>query len=158
MNQRLGWAFRQLYPVVSARTLLCLLKGSCSRWPGAVPWVVTGWEDARCGCSPGDSLSLAGCASQLGLPPEFQREQLVISPTLLLPAHRREEGRGWGVGRGAGKTASGPFFFFFFGSDTFSIVYQAMTMQQNPRAQSSLPFSLSGLSDSPEASISQALN
>lgn len=38
---------------------------------------------------------------------------------------------------GAGKIASGPFFFFFgWRSDTFSILYQAMTMQQNPRAQS----------------------
>lgn len=68
-----------------------------------------------------------------------------------------EGDRSWGADKGAlGKLH--PVHFFGWRFDTFSILYQAVTMQQNPRAQSGPPSSTPGLSDSLVASISQALD
>lgn len=63
-----------------------------------LPWVVAGGEDALCRHCFSASRSPA---AQLGLPPEFEREQPVMSPTVLRPAHRRG-GSHW-------EKASGPF-------------------------------------------------
>lgn len=70
------------------------LARACSRaWQvrPLLPWVVAGGEVARCGCCFSASLS-QGCST--GPATRVWREQPVISPTVLRPAHGRGGRRG----------------------------------------------------------------